>query len=419
MQKYKYIAVDIDKKKFKGNFLAENEEDLRRQLLRQRLYLIKATPISDKPPSAFFSLSGKVSVRELTTFCRQFAIMIESGISIVDSLDVLKEQSYSGFLRKVLASVYEDVKAGVLLSEAMSKHKRVFPHFFTSMVFVGEQSGMLDEVLRSVADYYETDAKIKSKTKGAMIYPLFLAILMLGILILMVAFVIPTFSDTLKDLNVEMPPLTLAIMAISDWFIASWMYLVLAIAAIVLGVIIFARTATGKYFFNTLVLKLPVFGKVQIALISARFARSFGLLLSGGMDIADAMDVVCVVLGNKNVEKRFRMAADAVRQGQSLTRALTAYRLFPTILIQMVSVGEKTGNLDRVLLQSCGYFDGEAEQALNAMTTLIQPIMLGVMGGLVGLLFYAIYSPMLSIMQTLEPAQEPALAYIVQRITML
>lgn len=412
MQKFKYTAVDIDKKKFKGNFLAENEEDLRQQLLRQRLYLIKATPISDKPPSAFFSVSGKVKTSELTTFCRQFAIMIESGVSIVDSLDVLKEQSYSGFLRKVLAAVHEDVKAGILLSEAMSKHKRVFPHFFTSMTFVGEQSGMLDEVLRSVADYYENDAKIRSKTKSAMIYPAFLLILMIGILVLMVAFVIPTFSEALSGMDVEMPALTLAIMAISDWFIASWMYLFLAVVAVVGFCVIFARTTRGKYVFHTLLLKLPIVGKVQTALISARFARSFGLLLSGGLDIVDAMDVVCVVLGNKNVERRFKMASDAVRQGQSLTRALNSYHLFPTLLIQMVSVGEKTGNLDRVLLQSCSYFDNEAERSLTSMTTLIQPIMLGIIGGVVGLLFYAIYSPMLSIMSMLEPAQTTVSAVV-------
>lgn len=401
MQKYKYVAVDIDKKKFKGYFLAENEEDLRQQLSRQRLYLIKAIPVSSKPPSAFFSLTGKVNTREITTFCRQFAIMIDSGISIVESLEVLKEQSYTSFFKKVINSVYEDVKVGVLLSDAMAKHKKVFPNFFTSMTFVGEQSGMLDEVLRSVADYYETDSKIKGKTKSAMVYPTFLAILMVGIVVLMVAFVIPTFEEALAQIDIEMPALTMAIMNISHWFIANWKYIVLAIAGLVLVLIILGRTPRGRYVWDSVLLKLPIIGKVQTALISARFARGFGLLLAGGMDIADAMDVIAAVLGNKNVEKRFRYASDDVRQGQSLTKALDTYNLFPTILIQMVSVGERTGSVDKVLIQSSSYFDAQAERQLNAMTTLVQPIMLGVMGLIVGLLFYAIYSPMLSIMQTL------------------
>lgn len=401
MQKYKYVAVDIDKRKFKGQFLAENEDDLRLQLSRQRLYLIKAMPVSSKPPSAFFSVSGRVKTKELTTFCRQFAIMINSGISIVESLAVLREQSYSDFFKRVLAAVYEDVKVGFLLSEAMAKHKKVFPQFFTSMTYVGEQSGMLDEVLRSIADYYETDAKIRSKTVSAMLYPIFLAVLMIAIVVLMVAFVIPTFEDSLAELEVEMPPLTMAVMGISHWFAANWKYTVLGVVALVMILLAVGRTPKGTYFFHTLLLHIPLAGKVQTALISAKFARGFGLLLSSGMDVVDAMSVISAVLGNKNVEKRFQLATADVREGQSITSALTKYRLFPTILIQMVSVGEKTGSVDKVLLQSSSYFDEQAERLLTGMTTLIQPIMLGIMGLIVGLLFYAIYSPMIAIMQTL------------------
>lgn len=401
MQKYKYVAVDVDGKKFKGFFLAENESDLRMQLSRQRLYLVRATPVSDAPPSSFFSVSGNVSMPELTSFCRQFAIMFSSGISIVDSLAVLKEQSYSGFFKKVLAMVYEDVKSGILLSEAMAKHKKVFPNFFTSMTYVGEQSGSLDTVLRSVADYYETDTKIKNKTKSAMVYPIFLLVLMLAIVILMVAYVIPTFENALASMNVEMPQITVIIMDISHWFTANWMYLFLVVIAVAALLILFGRTEKGKYLFDTLLLNMPIFGKVQIALLSSQFARGFGLLLSGGVDVVDAMQTVAPILGNKNVERRFRLATEDVCQGKSLTTALSDHKLFPEMLIQMVSVGEKTGSLDQVLLQSCSYFDDQAERALNTMTTMIQPIMLGVMGGVVGVLFVAIYSPMLSIMQTL------------------
>ncbi len=401
MQKYKYTAVDMNKRKFKGQFLAENEDDLRLQLSRQKLYLIKAVPISSKPPSAFFTVSGKVKTKELTTFCRQFAIMINSGISIIDSLAILRDQSYSRYFKSVISMVYDDVKVGVLLSKAMEKHKKVFPQFFTSMTYVGEQSGMLDEVLISIADYYETDAKIKSKTKSAMIYPIFLAILMLAIVVLMVAFVIPTFEKALAELDVEMPPLTVAIMNISHWFIENWKYLVIGVAGLVLIIVLIGRTRWGRYFYDTIALRAPIIGKVREALISARFARGFGLLITSGMDVVDAMGVIAAVLGNKNVEKRFLLATNDVKEGQSLTSALSKYKLFPTMLIQMVSVGEKTGSVDKVLLQSCAYFDSQAERLLSAMTTLLQPVMLVIMGVTVGLLFYAIYSPMISIMQML------------------
>ncbi len=401
MQKFRYIAVDIDKKKFKGHFLAEDVEDLRIQLTRQGLYLIKATPESDKPPSAFFSVSGKVKISELTTFCRQFAIMINSGISIVDSLAILKEQSFSDFFKKVLAQVYDDVKVGILLSESMEKHPKVFPQFFTSMTFVAEQSGTLDEVLISCADYYENDAKIKSKTKSAMIYPLFLLIMMVAILCLMIIFVIPTFESALAQIEVDMPPLTSAIMSISHWFSKYWMFIFLAVVAVAVALIVIGRTEKGRYFYHSVVLGLPIFGKVQISLISSRFARGFGLLLSGGMDIVDAMNAIRRVLGNKNIEKRFELATQDVAEGKSLATALSDHRIFPTMLIQMVSVGEKTGSIDNVLLRSSSYFDDQAERSLSAMTTLLQPIMLVIMGGTIGILFYAIYSPMLSIMTTL------------------
>ena len=269
------------------------------------------------------------------------------------------------------------------------------------MTYVGEQSGMLDEVLRSIADYYETDAKIRSKTVSAMLYPIFLAVLMIAIVVLMVAFVIPTFEDSLAELEVEMPPLTMAVMGISHWFAANWKYTVLGVVALVMILLAVGRTPRGKYFFHTLLLHIPLVGKALTALISAKFARGFGLLLSSGMDVVDAMSVISAVLGNKNVEKRFQLATADVREGQSITSALTKYRLFPTILIQMVSVGEKTGSVDKVLLQSSSYFDDQAERLLTGMTTLIQPIMLGIMGLIVGLLFYAIYSPMIAIMQTL------------------
>ncbi len=401
MQKFKYTAVDIDKKKFKGHFLAEDIEDLRIQLSRQNLYLIKAMPESDTPPSAFFSVSGKVKTVELTTFCRQFAIMINSGVSIVESLGILKDQSFSDFFRKVLERVYDDVKVGLLLSEAMEKHPKVFPRFFTSMAYVGEQSGTLDEVLISCADYYENDSKIKAKTKSAMVYPIFLFGLMAAILVIMVAFVIPTFEGALDQIDAEMPALTAGIMDFSRWFIANWMYLFLIVVLFAAIFVIIGKTEQGKYLYHTIILYLPIFGKVQAALLASRFARGFGLLLSGGMDVVDAMNVIQRVLGNVNVEKRFALATNDVAEGKSLATSLSDHEIFPTMLIQMISVGEKTGSVDDVLLRSSSYFDDQAERSLTTMTTMIQPIMLGVMGITVGVLFYAIYSPMLGIMATI------------------
>ncbi len=401
MQKYRYTAVDMDKKKFKGHFLAEDMEDLRIQLSRQNLYLVRAVPASDRPPSAFFSISGKVKAGELTTFCRQFAIMMDSGVSIVDGLSILKEQAFSDFLRRALAHVYEDVKVGLLLSEAMEKHPKVFPILFASMAYVGEQSGTLDKVLCACADFYERDAKLRQTAKNAMIYPLFLLGMLIGILGLMIAFVIPSFQVALAQIDIPLPPLTQAVMDISHWFSQYWMYAFLGLALLVGALVGIGQLPKGTYFYHSLLLRLPIVGRVQTALISAHFARGFGLLLSGGMDVIEAMHRITKVLNNQNVQRRFALATTQVSQGKRLSAALAAQGIFPPMLIQMISVGEQTCSLDSVLLRASGYFDEQAQRALAAMTALIQPTLLVIMGITVGVLFYAIYSPMLSVMQTI------------------
>ena len=401
MKKYKYVAVNLQKKKFTGSFLAEDEKDLSRQLALQNLYLVSCKIDREKSPSAFFSVSGKVKVQELATFCRQFAIMINTGTPVVDSLNILKDQSYTAYFRKLLSIVHEDVQSGLILSQALKKHSKVFPDFFYNMVYVGEMSGRLEKVLVSIADYFETDSKIRKKAKGAMTYPLILIVMALGIVVLMMVFIIPTFKDALSSLEVNMPPLTLAIYEMSDYVTKNWVKIALVALAVVLVCYLFVHNKKGRLIWDRFKLEAPVIGKVTTNLVTARFARAFGLLLESGMDVVDAMEVVRVVLGNAYVCQKFSKATEDVRNGMSLTVALTNYKLFPQILVQMISVGEKTGNIADVLTRSCGYYDNEVESTLNAMTTIIQPIVLIFIGAVVGVLFYAVYSPLLEVMNKL------------------
>lgn len=401
MKKYKYEAVNINKKKFTGTFLAENERDLASQLAKQNLYLISAKVTSDEVRPSFFSVGGRVKMVDLTAFCRQFSIMLNSGMSIVQTLDVLKAQDYDRFFKSILENVYEDVKTGVMLSDALAKHKKVFPNFFKSMIKVGEASGKLDVVMISLADYYDNDAALKKKTKGALAYPIMLLMMTIGIVVLMMLFVVPTFKDTLKDMKVEMPPLTQAIADLSDFVKLEWKKILVVIGSLVALIFLYSRTEKGKYTFDTLAINFPLLKTINIAKITARFARGFSLLLSSGMDIIEAMEEISAVIGNRNVEKRFKQAIEDVRQGMTLTMAFESYKLFPDILIQMVSVGERTASLEEVLSRSCAFFDEQADSAIKAFTSAISPIMLLIMGGVVGVLFIAIYSPMLQIMTTI------------------
>ena len=403
MQKYKYTAVNLQKQKIHGVFIANDEEELALELAKQSLFLISAKPYSGGTPSAFFTTgTGKVAMPELTSFCRQFAIMLNTHIPILDSLDILKIQPFSSYFRNILAVVYEDVQSGVLLSEALNKHAKVFPNFFRSMIRVGELSGKLDMVLTALADYYEKDSQLRSKIKSAMAYPSMLAGMTLAIVVLMLALVVPTFRETLDQLEVEPTGLTAAVYAVSDFLLAWWQILLAVV--VVIGLLIFAisRTEFGGYAVDVLKMKLPIIKTIQINMITARFARAFALLLSSGMDLNEAMYATEIVIGNKYMTERFHQATEAVRGGMSLTNAFESYNLFPPMMIQMITIGEKTNALDDVLTRSCNFFDNQVETSMNSLTNKIQPIMLLIMGAIIGVLFLAVYSPMISIMTGLS-----------------
>lgn len=401
MQNYKYTAINLQKRKFTGIFMAEDETDLAAQLARQNLFLVKCKPYSSKTPSAFWTMgTGKVNINELTTFCRQFSIMLSSGISVIESLESLKSQAYSAFFKNLLEVIYEDVKSGIMLSEALEKHKAVFPDFFRSMIYVGESSGNMEMVLDSLADYYEKDTAIRKKTKSAFAYPSFLACLTIGIIVLMLALIIPTFKDTFADLGVAPSGLAAVVFKLSDFLMANWLYILSGI--ILIAIIIWAvkKTEKGAYFFDVCKIKLPLFKKVNIALITSRFARSFSLLLASGMDMIEALDDVSIVITNRDVRKRFLLAVEDIKHGMPMSTAFESYNIFPPLMLQMINVGEKTAEMDDVLSRSCNFFDREAEDTLQKVTAVIQPVMLLIMGVVIGTLFLAVYSPIISIMQS-------------------
>lgn len=403
LQKYKYTAINLQNKTIKGTFLARDEKDLAEQLAKQNLYLTSASLYSGTATQSFFSLSvgSTVKLSELTTFCRQFAIMQNTHIPLLECLDMMKNQSYSEYFKKIIEVIYEDVKGGLLLSEALDKHKKVFPEFFRSMIYVGEMSGKLDLIFNALADYYERDAEMKRKLSGAMAYPMMLFGMTMAIMVLMLAFVVPTFKDALKDLDVPITGITAVVYGISDFVTQWWTMILSVIMVIVMLVFLFLQTEQGKYCFDYLKLTIPLIRTVQLNTLTARFARSFSLLLSSGMDLNEALNVVEVVITNRYMRKKFHNAAENVRQGMSLTKAFTLENLFPPMMIKMVMIGESANSLDDVLTRSCVYFDTQVETSINSFSSKIQPIMLVFMGLVVGSMFIAVYSPMLSIMNNI------------------
>lgn len=402
MPTYKYTAIDIQRKKYKGLYIADSEQDLATQLTRQGLYLVTSKVYKGGTPSAFFTMgTGKVNARELTTFCRQFSIMISTGIPVLECIDSLKYQSFSAYFRSILQVISEDMKGGMMLSASLDKHRRVFPNFFISMVRIGEVSGNLDRVFISLADFYEFDGNIKRKAKAALAYPLMLAGMTVAIVVLMLAFVVPTFKEALSNLDIEIAGYTKVVYGISDFLVENWYMMVAGLILIVGGLFLFSRTKTGKHAFDVFKIRAPLIGKVTVNLISARFARAFYILLASGMAMTDALDAVSIIFGNSYVEERFKDAAQDVKKGITLTNALQKQNLFPQVLIQMISVGERTASLEEVFERSCKFFDDQVDASLKSLTSKIQPIMLLIMGTVVGMLFLAVYSPMLDMMSGL------------------
>ncbi|MBR6507770.1 MAG: type II secretion system F family protein [Clostridia bacterium] len=404
MQKFKYTAVNLQKQKIKGTFIANDENDLAAQLAKQSLFLISCKAYTNDTPSAFFTLSvgSSVSTAELTNFCRQFSIMQNTGISILDCLDILRNQHFSAYFRNLLQVIYEDVKSGLLLSDALDKHKKVFPHFFRSMVRVGELSGKMELVFGSLADYYESEKAIKAKVKSALSYPMMLLAMTVGVVILMMLVVVPTFREAMAQMDVEITGITKIVYDLSDFMLSYWLVMLAGVITVGLIIFLIGRTESGAFFFDKMITYVPFVRTVQRNLFTARFARAFGLLLSSGMDLNSALDSVEVIISNRYLKKKFHEAAESVRQGMSITVAFETYKLFPQMMLQMVTIGERSGTLDEVLMRSCLFFDNQVETSLNSVTSKIQPVMLLLMGGIIGTLFIAVYSPILNIMTSLN-----------------
>ncbi len=401
MKKFKYTAIDINKKKYSGVFLSKSEEDLRQELAEQGYYIVKCKEVSKKPANSFFTLSGSVKRSELTAFARQLAILINSNISIIKSFDVLMEQEYSTYLKNIIGKLKEDVKSGLLLSQALNKYKSIFPDFFRSMVHIGEISSNLPKVLVNIADYYEADLRTRKKVKAALTYPILIIALLVLVMAAILLFVIPTFTAQFATLDIDMPEITLAVMNMSDFFVANWYFIfggIILIIAIMYGL---KYTAGGRMFYARIAFKLPIAGKINMALYTSRFAKSFSLLIDSGMDIMQALTNTQIILTNIHLKKEFTNVIEAVKKGNSLSSSISRYMPFSNILNQMLTVGEETGDISSILLSTCPYFDDQVEKTLGSITSVIQPAILLITGVVVAVLFIAVYAPILQLVTDL------------------
>lgn len=349
------------------------------------------------------SFGRSVKTKHVTIFARQFATMINAGLSLTKCLSILAAQSDSKELRDVITQLGHDVEAGQSLSEAMSKHGKVFPPMFVNMVKAGETGGVLDEVLVRVADLFEQEASLKARIKSAMTYPIAMGALVLLILIAMLVFVVPTFEKMFSDMGGELPIATRILVAVSNGA-TSWPGLILVgvVVALIVAFKQWTSTESGRYIWDGIKLRIPIIKNVVRKTAIARFTRTFGTLVAAGVPILSALDIVADTSGNAVVSRAIRKARSAVKEGEMIAKPLAESPVFPSMVVQMISVGEETGALDQMLSKVADFYDEEVSNTVDSLTSVIEPIMMATLGGVVGLVVVALYMPMFQVITLIK-----------------
>lgn len=343
------------------------------------------------------SLPGSVSGRDILIFIRQFATMIDAGLPLVQCLDILATQSDNAALRKVLYSVKARVEAGSSFSDALKDHPKVFDELFVGLCAAGETGGILDTILQRLAIYREKAQKLKAKVKGALTYPI--AVLVIGVLVTVVLLlkVTPVFEKMFKDQGATLPGPTQFFIDMSYWLQRNFFYLVFAIVAIVVGFRFFYRSARGRMMFDSFILKLPVVGDLIRKIAVARFSRTLGTMLTSGVPILDALDVTRKTAGNRTVEKGIEYVRLKISEGKNIAGPLAETKVFPAMVVQMIGVGEATGAMDQMLQKIADFYDDEVDAGVAALTSLMEPVMMVFLGGMVGGFLIAMYLPIFTL----------------------
>ena len=371
-------------------------------LKKNGYFPIKVEEAKKQEATIFSSLFDKISFNDIVDFTRQIAIMLNAGLTLIDSLEILKKQIVKQSMRKMIDDIDRQVKSGEPFSVALKKYPGSFPNLYISLVKSGEASGKLGEILLRLADNLEKERELKGRLKGALIYPLIVVSAMIVVMFIMVTFVIPKLLGLYKDFNVELPWTTQILITISEFSTRFWPVIILAVVGGIYFLRNYLRTSIGKASFDAVALRLPVFG--QIIKISSLIdtTRTLAILIGAGVSILDALNIIIETTGNSIFQKAFLNIRSKVEKGQSLGAALDQEGIFPPILVQMTQVGEQTGNLDDTLLRLSKYFETESEIAIKSMTTLIEPLILVVLGAGVGFLVISVITPIYNLTSSFQ-----------------
>jgi len=400
MALYYFKARDRMGKPFEGSREGTSRQQVAAALQEEGYFL---TSISDKQPLSL-SLKGlgklpeaPLKQNELALFCRQLAVMQEAGMPLLTSLQQLADQSNQKKLRQAIKEIIKDISAGNTFSEAAARQGSTFNPVFVNMIAAGEMGGVLDEVLIRLAEHFEREGQIKEKIKTAMTYPIAIGCIAILAVIVLLTVVLPKFVTIITGMGVELPLPTRIVMGISGFLVEYWYLLLLGLALLVLLIKAWAATPVGQRSLDSFKLKVPGFGRFSKNIILGRFTRTLGTLLKTGVQVMPALDIVSKVVANELVAQEIQQCRQAVTDGKSLASPLVGSEVFPPMVVQMLQVGEETGNIDTLLLKVSVFYEREVDEMAERLSKLIEPILLVFLGGVVGSIIYAILAPMFSI----------------------
>lgn len=399
--RFNFKAMSLQGELSIGTYEANNEQDVVEMLREKSLIPLEIFMVKEarKPLKLF---QPKVKKKELAVFCRQFYTMLNAGVGIVKCLEIISKQTENKTLEKICINMTEEVKKGNTLSQAMMMHPEAFPQLLIEMVVTGEVSGNLDAVMDRMAIQFEKDYKLDNKIKSAMSYPIVLGITALGVITLILVKVMPTFRSMFDSAGATLPSSTRFVIALSDFMITRWYILLLAIIGIVIGMKMFSKSNQGRVLFDKLKLNIPMLSKQYKMILTTRFTRTLSTLLSSGIGLLEAIDIVGSVIGNKVIEIRFKDSSEQIRKGTSLSKSMSDIEIFPPMVISMIKIGEESGALDNILNKTADYYDEEIETVLQKLIGMLEPIMIVLMAIVVGFLVIAIMQPMFSMMDAIK-----------------
>lgn len=394
MPTYKYVAKDKEGKTVTGTTEAQDNQELISILRQKGLIIINVSEtakLSKGPSVSFFK--KRVKQDDLVIFSRQLATMVSSGIPLVNALNILGEQVENKTFKDIILDVRDEIETGKSLSEGLNKHGNVFSGLFVNMVKAGESSGMLDEILDRVAAYLEKTSALQKKIKSALVYPTIITIMALSVTALLLIKVIPIFKDIYAGFGADLPVPTQVLITTSDLMRKYFLLGFLGLAFIIFLISRFTKTERGRLFIDARLLKLPIFGIIYRKVAVGRFTRTFSTLVRSGVSILTCLEIVGKTSGNKVVERAVTEVRSSIREGETIAGPLQKSGVFPPMVVRMVSVGEKTGELDKMLSKIADFYDEQVDAAITGLTSMIEPLIIAFLGIVIGTIVICMFLP--------------------------